>query len=53
MTRIWVEEANGLNSQGLGGHRYLDMTDKPCSCIQASRPIRFYTIQTTQEPPPP
>lgn len=41
--RIFVEDANGLNSLGGGnGHRYIDVTDKPMPTIQAGRPVRYY-----------
>lgn len=39
-TTLQVEEANGLNSQDLGQHRLLDVTDKPMPTIQAQRPVQ-------------
>lgn len=38
---IEVEEANGLNSKGMMGHRFLDVTNKPMPTIQQSRPVRI------------
>ncbi len=38
---IEVEEANGLKSVGRGGHRWLDVTDKPMPTIQAGRPVNI------------
>lgn len=39
--RVFVEEANGLNSVGSGGHRYLDVTDSPMPTVQAQRPVNL------------
>lgn len=35
-----IEEANGLNSQGLGGHRYLPAHTRSFPTVQASRPVK-------------
>jgi DNA-cytosine methyltransferase len=57
--RIFVEEANGHNSIGLGGHRFVDTTDLPMPCIQAGRPVcikliddgKPMTATATSKPP--
>lgn len=39
----WInanEEANGLNSQGLGGHKYLPANTRSFPTVQASRPVK-------------
>lgn len=46
MIRIFIEEANGLRSVGLGGHKYIDRTDLPCSCIQAQRPVMIKIVRS-------
>lgn len=43
MVRIFVEEATGQNSAGLGVHRFLDVTDRPMPSILAGRPVRIET----------
>lgn len=40
---LWIEEANSLNSHGLGQHRILDVSEKPMPTIQAGRPVRVGT----------
>lgn len=35
-----IEEANGLNSKGLGGHRYLSADTRSFPTIQATRPVK-------------
>lgn len=41
--RIFVEEANGHKSAGLGtGHIFTDCTYTPMPTIQATRPVRVY-----------
>jgi hypothetical protein len=46
--RIWVEKADGLSKQTGGSYRsfgrglvYKDVTDSPCPCIMAGRPIKY------------
>lgn len=41
---IEVEEANGLNSRGLKGHRWLDITNKPMPTILQSRLVKIRII---------
>lgn len=43
--QYFVEEANGLNSHGMGRHRMLNVTDKPMPTIQAQRPVRIISAE--------
>ena len=46
--RIFIEEANGHNSVGLGQHRFIDCTDLPMPTVQAGRPVNIILKATEQ-----
>jgi len=46
--RLFVEEATGHNSVGLGHHRYVERTGQPIPTILAARPIRVSNTERSE-----
>src|SRR5262245_29200327 len=47
--KILMEEANGHNSLGQGGHRFLDVSEEPMPTIQAGRPVNMIVSHEVHE----